>query len=286
MTSPIDRLFAAALYALPKKRISRVMGRLATRAMSEVALRSTIALYVRAFGVDLSDAVVPEGGFSTFDQLFTRALREGARPVRGGPECLVVPADGLVLGAGRVDLGSRLVIKGSPYTLRELLGDSNAEGFAGGRYAVIYLSPRDYHRVHAPSSGPVRTVEHVGGTLFPVNAIGMAAAPHLFARNERVVIVQESDLHGTVVTVLVGAFGVGRIGLRFDPGIMTNVGRAPTTKHYPREDAPRVERGDELGVFHLGSTVLVIVSPRAPMALAVSPGDTVRVGQVLATPLE
>lgn len=132
----------------------------------------------------------------------------------------------------------------------------------------------------------MRTLEHVGGTLFPVNAIGMAAAPRLFARNERVVIVQESDLHGAVVTVLVGALGVGRIGLPFDPEIMTNVGRAPTTKHYPREDAPRVERGQELGVFHLGSTVVVVVGPRVPMDLAVSPGETVRVGQVLATPLE
>jgi len=279
-----DRLIEGALYGLPKRRISRALGWLGARRLSEAAMRRAITLYVRAFGVDLSEAVVPSGGYRTFDAFFTRSLREGARPLNGAPDCLVVPADGLVLDTGRADRSSRLAIKGSHYMLGELLGNANAQGLAGGRFAVIYLAPGDYHRVHTPVSGRVRAVHHVGGTLFPVNAIGLAAAPRLFVRNERVVVFQESEVLGSVVTVLVGAFGVGRIGVSFDPTIMTNVGRAPITKHYPPEDAPYVQQGDELGVFHLGSTVIVVSNPRIPLALTVSPGDRVRVGQVLAKP--
>lgn len=282
MTHFVDRLIEGALHALPKKRISRCLGWLGARRLSEAAMRRAIILYVRAFGVDLSEAVVPSGGYRTFDAFFTRSLRDGARPLNGAPDRLVVPADGLVLDAGRVDRSSRLVIKGSHYALGELLGNTDAQGFAGGRFAVIYLAPSDYHRVHSPVSGRVRAVHHIGGTLFPVNAIGLAAAPRLFVRNERVVVFQESEVLGSVVTVLVGAFGVGRIGVSFDPTIMTNVGRAPITKQYPPADAPYMQQGDELGVFHLGSTVIVVTNPTVPMALAVTPGDRVRIGQVLA----
>lgn len=197
----------------------------------------------------------------------------------------MTPVDGRVLEVGRVDAHLRLAVKGTDYTLHELLGDdANAERLAGGRFAVIYLSPSDYHRVHAPASGTIRMVRHIAGTLYPVNPFGIAVAPRLFAQNERVVILQETELHGAVVTVLVGALGVGRIGLSFDTTVMTNVGRQPTTKHYPLADAPCVERGEELGVFHLGSTVIIITSPEMPVNLAVSAGDTVRVGAMLAVP--
>lgn len=277
------RVIERALRAVPKRRLSRALGWLAARELSRAALRRAIALYVRAFGVDLSDTVVPRGGFPTFDAFFTRSLREGARPLHDDPNSLVVPADGLVLGAGPVDASSRLLIKGSPYALGELVDDAAAGALAGGTFVVIYLAPRDYHRVHAPVAGRVSAVHHVGGTLFPVNALGLAVAPRLFARNERIAVVQEVEAFGPVVTVLVGAFGVGRISVSFDPAIMTNVGRTPTTTRYPAGSAPSLRQGDEIGVFHLGSTVIVLAGPRAPLRLAVSPGDRVRVGQLLAS---
>jgi phosphatidylserine decarboxylase len=274
-------LLALALRTLPKRRLSRVIGWLSSRRLSDFAMRQAIAAYVRAYRVDLSDAAVPPGGFRSFDAFFTRALRPSARPVSTEPNCLVVPADGVVLDAGVLQAGASLRIKRRRYSLREILSDEDAGKYAGGRFAVIYLAPGDYHRVHAPVSGRVRAVRHVGGTLFPVNAIGLALAPRLFASNERVAVFQETEALGPLVTVLVGALGVGRIGLSFDDSVMTGVG-PPATKHYLGATAPDMRRGDELGVFHLGSTVIVITGPDEDWDLAVSPGDRVRVGQVLA----
>jgi phosphatidylserine decarboxylase len=285
MKHQLKPLWGATLSAFPKRRASRVMGGLAARRVPRALLRRGIALYVRAFGVDLSEAVVPPGGFSTFDAFFTRSLRPGARPLCEAADSLLVPADGRVLDTGRVDVGSRLTIKGRDYTLVELLGSAIAQRFEGGCFAVIYLPPGDYHRVHAPTDGRVRDVQHIEGTLFPVNAIGLALAPRLFARNERVVVVQQGETCGYVATVLVGAFGVGRISLSFEPAILTNAGRVPTEKHYPAVDAPKLQRGDELGVFHLGSTVIVFTERDFPAKVAIAPGDAVRVGQVLARPL-
>lgn len=284
--NPVVRwLVAGAFCALPKRLLSRVLGRLAAHRFPGFLLRRAIALYVRAYGVDVGEAEVPAGGYPTFDAFFTRALRAGARPIHGGRNSVVVPADGLVLDVGGVDGGSRLVVKGRSHSLRELVGDATAGRLVGGCFVVIYLAPSDYHRVHAPVGGRVSTVHHVGGTLFPVNALGIAVTPRLFTRNERVVVVQEADAAGVVATVLVGALGVGRITTSFDPSVETGVGRTPTTKHYPEEDAPHVRRGEELGVFHMGSTVIVVAGPRIPWAIAVSAGDRVRVGQLLAGPV-
>ena len=125
-------------------------------------------------------------------------------------------------------------------------------------------------------------MRHVGGTLFPVNAFGVASYPRLFARNERVAVFQTTEAFGEVATILVGAIGVGRIGLAFDPSIMTNVGRGPTTQRYHAEHAPVLERGDELGTFHLGSTVVVMVGPETPLALEAAAGDRVKMGRAMA----
>src|SRR5262249_54242760 len=142
-------------------------------------------------------------------------------------------------------------------------------------------SPRDYHRVHAPVDGRVRTVRHVQGTLFPVNEIGLRHIPRLFARNERVVVEQASALHGPVTTVLVGAIGVGRISLAFDSELLTNNGRAHGESIYSAADAPELQRGDELGAFHLGSTVIVFTGPGSGLTLARRPGQRVRMGEAI-----
>jgi len=164
----------------------------------------------------------------------------------------------------------------------ELLGDAgDARAFDGGIFAVVYLSPRDYHRVHSPVAGPIRTVRHVGGTLFPVNDIGVRHVERLFARNERVAVVHESERHGAVATILVGAVGVGRITLSFEPDVITNRDRMPRTLRYG-DGGPRLARGEELGTFHLGSTVIVFAGASVPLTLTRRPGDAVRVGETLA----
>lgn len=288
MPSAATRVAAETLRLLPRKRLSRALGRIASLSaagavLPRAVLAQAIDLYVRAYDVDLSEAVVPPGGFRTFDEFFTRALVPGSRPIAGGEETLVSPADGLLEDAGPIERGAVLRVKGQAYEVGELLGDpADAKRFEGGRFAVIYLSPRDYHRVHAGVSGRVHTVRHVGGTLLPVNRFGVNNYPRLFARNERVAVFQDSERHGEVATILVGAIGVGRISVAFDPSVMTNVGRGPTTLRCPPASAPRLARGDELGTFHLGSTVVLLTGPIAgATSLCARPGDRVRVGEAL-----
>lgn len=284
MPSIATRVAARTLDWLPRKRLSRGLGGLASRATSPAVLRRAIDVYVRAYGVDLSEAVIPPGGFRSFDDFFTRELVPGSRPIEGGPEVLVSPADGKVEDLGEVTAGARIRVKGSDYSVGELLGDpADGARFEGGRFAIVYLSPRDYHRVHAPVAGPVHTARHVGGTLLPVNSFGVQNYPQLFARNERVAVFQQSEAHGEVATVMVGAVGVGRISMSFDPTIMTNVGRGPTTVRYGQSEAPHLERGSELGMFHLGSTAIVFTTADHPVTLAVGAGDVVRMGATLAT---
>jgi phosphatidylserine decarboxylase len=245
-------------------------------------LRLAVQAYCRAYGVDLDDYEVPERGFTTFDAFFTRDLKPGRRPLDPEPDALLSPADGRLEDAGPIEVGSKLRIKGRTYSVGELLSDRWAASlYAGGQFAVVYLSPRDYHKVHAPVDGRVRMVRHVRGTLFPVNAVGLRHIPRLFARNERVVVEQASALHGPVTTVLVGAIGVGRITLAFEPDIVTNDKRRFGERIYPGQDGPLLQRGGELGTFHLGSTVIVFTGPGSGLSLAYRPGQAVRMGEAL-----
>ena len=200
--------------------------------------------YCRAYGVDLSECEVPPRGFETFDAFFTRRLRTGARAIDRDPRTIVSPADGSVEDIGVIEPGATFLVKGRRYDVAELLGDAGAGvEFEGGSFAVIYLSPRDYHRVHAPVEGPVTALRHVAGTLFPVNAFGVTHVPNLLARNERVVVHQRNEVHGRVMTVLVGAVGVGRISVSFDDSVMTNDGRAVGLRVYGDAPATRSRRG-------------------------------------------
>jgi phosphatidylserine decarboxylase len=277
-----SRFAATSLKVLPRKGLSRALGRIARVAAPQPVMRAFMQAYCRAYRVDLSECEIPSAGFGSFDEFFTRRLKPGARPLDLDPTAVLSPSDGLIADAGPIDLSCSLKVKGRAYSVAELLGDDRAASlYAGGSFAVIYLSPRDYHRVHAPVDGRVRSVRHVPGTLFPVNDIGLAHIPKLFARNERVVVDQESDLHGPVSTVLVGAIGVGRITLSFNHDVITNDGRSFGEKVYAATDAPRLTRGDELGAFHLGSTVIVFTSPAAGLVLTHRAGESLRCGEAL-----
>ena len=276
------RVAATSLSALPRKRLSRMLGRLARTAGPDAVLRAAMRVYCRAYRVDLEDYEVPSEGFATFDEFFTRRLKPGVRPLDPNLDAVLSPADGRIEDFGTIERGATFLVKGQTYDVGELLGDPAAgTAYEGGSCAIVYLSPRDYHRVHAPVSGPVTAVRHVPGTLFPVNAIGLEHVPKLFARNERVAIHQQSERHGGVATIMVGAIGVGRITVSFDPSVVTNDGREPGLRTY-ESDAPYLERGDELGVFHLGSTAIVLVPPSVPLSFGDLTGNHVRMGDAIA----
>jgi phosphatidylserine decarboxylase len=162
----------------------------------------------------------------------------------------------------------------------ELLGsETEAAAFAGGAFFIVYLSPRDYHRVHAPVDGRVLRARHVDGTLYPVNSLGLKYVAKLFARNERVVTVQGSR-YGAVATVMVGAIGVGRITMSYDGRFLTNRGEVSAPVDYGAE-GPAMPRGGELGRFHLGSTAIVLLGPGHDYHFMVDAGTQVRLGQAL-----
>jgi phosphatidylserine decarboxylase len=245
-------------------------------------LDAAVAGFVRAYDVDMNEVDFPPGGFRTFDDFFTRRLVEGARPLDPDPLGLLSPADGRIEDLGSISAEGELIVKGQPYTAAALLGDSeSAKAYEGGNYFIVYLSPRDYHRVHAPTCGSVQWMRYVPGDLFPVNRIGTDFIPQLFARNERLAIVQESVVHGTVTTIMVGAIGVGRISLSFDD-VQTNRGDTPGLRSYAASPIPR-DKGEELGVFHMGSTAIVMTPPDCSLEVRVQAGAPVRMGELIAT---
>lgn len=273
------RLAAAALHVMPRKSVSRAVGGLSRLAPGDAALAQAIDAFSRTYDVDMGEAEVPEGGFRTFNDFFTRSLRPGARTIDPDPDVLVSPADGKLEDFGPVESGGSFQIKGRSYDAADLLGGAAlSERYEGGSYFIVYLSPRDYHRVHAPVTGPVGHLRYVPGTLFPVNRIGTDFVDRVFSRNERVGVTQRSDRFGDVTTVLVGAIGVGRIGLAFD-ALLSNDGADAVDRSL---SGPDLARGEELGRFNLGSTVIVFV-PRGVSLRFVPPrGAHVRMGAALA----
>jgi phosphatidylserine decarboxylase len=279
---PVASLVAAtSLRALPRKRLSRLLGQVARVQAPAAVLRAAVQTYCRVYDVDLSEYEVPPEGFESFDTFFTRGLKPGARPIDRDPDVLLSPADGRIDDIGVIEANATFEVKGRPYAVADLLGDAGIGAeLEGGQFAVIYLSPRDYHRVHAPVDGPVAALRHIPGTLFPVNSIGVEHVPRLLARNERVAVHQRSPSHGRVTTVMVGAIGVGRISVSFDDSVVTNDGRPSGLRVYG-DAPPFLGRGDELGVFHLGSTVVLLLGPGTPAQWLTSAGSIVRMGQAI-----
>lgn len=264
--------YAAAqlIRVLPRTQITRAVGRLCEAELPPVVSDAVVGVYARAYKVAMDESARPEGAFESFDAFFTRRLRAGARPECADASAVVSPSDGQIVALGGVTAGGRLQIKGQAYRVAELVGDeAEAARYEGGQFAVVYLSPRDYHRVHAPAAGKVTLVRSMPGELYPVNSIGERHVPSLFSRNRRVAIVIDTPASGRVTVVMVGAMIVGRIT------VMAVEGRDVPLGTHRIEPALEVERGDEIGVFHLGSTAVLFVEKGA------SPPWTVGLGRVL-----
>lgn len=238
--------------------LSRGMARLADLRLPRPVLRRLIEGYIRLYDVDMSQVAEPIDAFETFNAFFTRRLKDGARPVAGGDDVIVSPADSFQASAGSIPANARLEqIKGRTYSVDALLGSlEDAAPFRKGSHATLYLSPALYHRVHSPVDGRIRSWRYIPGKLYPVNQLAVRQVDQLFAVNERVVVLIDSDHFGPVAVVLVGAANVGRISLAF-ADLMTNTGGAP--QHVVPEWPIPIRRGDELGAFNLGSTVVLLV---------------------------
>lgn len=233
------------------------MGKLADHEWSEPLGRAVVGLYSRAYDIDTHECQKNDG-WRSFDEFFTRELKDGTRPLEGDDRVIVSPADGRVESMGPISSSSTFVVKGRPYRVEELVGDATeARRYIGGAGCVVYLSPRDYHRVHSPVRGSITEIRSLPGDYFPVNQIGLRHVKDLFARNRRVAICIDTPDLGRVTVVMVAAIVVGRITVT---GVDAH--DVPLGLHRP---SPPIEvmRGGEIGVFHLGSTAVVFVEPNA-----------------------
>ena len=247
------------LYFLPHHAISRLIFR-ATRIRSPL-VTPVIRWFVGRYRVELDDAENPDPqSYPTFNEFFTRSLKPGARPIADAPEAIACPVDGTVSAIGPLDDARVLQAKGRDYSLVELLGgEGNAAPYRNGHFATLYLSPRDYHRIHMSVGGTLTRMTYVPGRLFSVAPHTVETIPRLFARNERVVAHFDTDL-GPMAVVLVGAINVAAIETVWAGLITPPAGKTIREAEYPDqgENAVRLERGAELGRFNMGSTVILI----------------------------
>ena len=276
-----DRLFVGLQYLLPQHLLSALMYRFAR--LRWPPLKSfLIRTFARHFQVNMAEAREPDlGAYDSFNAFFTRALQPGARPLPTDPAALACPADGALSQHGAISADRLFQAKGLDYALDELVGDPDwARRFVGGSFATIYLSPRDYHRVHMPATGRLREMIHVPGRLFSVNRATARLVPHLFARNERVVCLFEGEA-GPFALILVGAIFVGGMETVW-AGEVTPARGQPPRRHYGDEDPVDLARGAEMGRFNMGSTVILLFPPRAVTWDGdLAPGVALRMGQAL-----
>lgn len=238
--------------------------------------------FARAVGANLAEAELELTEYASFGDFFARRLQHGARTVDPARDAIISPCDGVVAASGASTHGTLVQAKGRDYTIAELVADDElAARLEGGDYVTIYLSPKDYHRVHAPVRGHLVSYDYLPGALWPVNPRVAAQRDRLLSRNERVVIRLNAGELGHVAVVMVGASGVGNIALAHGPDSATL--RATSERRRVALDGIAVERGDELGAFRLGSTVVMLFEPGKVALDDLVESHVVRFGRRLGT---
>jgi phosphatidylserine decarboxylase len=280
------RATLALLQRLPQAGLSRSLGQLADIRLPRALRRAVLGGFAKAVGIDVGEAERPITEYESLNAFFVRRLRDGVRAWPGDEAGIASPVDGVIGQRGAIRGGRLIQAKGRHYTAADLLADDDeAARYDGGSFITIYLSPRHYHRIHAPCGGGIASAVHLPGALLPVNEPAVLHVPDLFPRNERVACYIDGAA-GRVAVVAVGAYNVGRISTAFDaewagPGgsVANRRGAAPERRVY---DPPvSVSQGDEIMAFHLGSTIVLLLEPGSALA-APEPGTEVRLGHVIA----
>ena len=280
---PSDYVKAWPQYLLPTHALSRVMHAL-TRSSNPLMRRWFMRWFVKQYRVDMSLAQEPNlDSYANFNDFFTRALRPEVRPVVSDEKAIACPVDGVVSQAGPIRDGRIFQAKGQDYSLLQLLGGDEqwAKKLTDGSFATLYLSPRDYHRIHMPLTGKLTAMSHVPGRLFSVNAATARVIPGLFARNERVITYFDTEA-GPMAMVLVGAIFVASIETVWAGEITPPAGKQVRHWDYQGNDAREFARGEEMGRFNMGSTVIALFGRDAMQwADSITPGAPVQMGQHL-----
>lgn len=286
MNDLLEKLFALLQLILPHHLLSRLVGYLA-RSEVPFVKNNFIKVFLNRFDINMSEAAQEDPyAYDNFNAFFTRALKDGVRPIDADAHSIVSPADGAISQLGPILGSDVLQAKGRHYSLYELLGGDSALAaeFTNGSFATVYLSPKDYHRVHMPFTGTLREMIYVPGRLFSVNQATTRQIADLFARNERAVCVFDTE-HGPMVVILVGAMIVAGIETVFS-GPVTPLARSVQRTRYALDNnGPIVlNKGDELGRFYLGSTaILLFPEGKASFNPSLAADSPVRMGEKLGT---
>lgn len=281
----LDQLRNLPQHLLPQRLLTRICHRL-TRVRTPWFKNLLIRQFIEHFQVDMSEALEPDPSrYADFNHFFTRALRRDVRPLAGGDRDLCCPVDGAVSQLGSIQDGRLFQAKGKSFSLLTLLGgdEARAHPFSGGSFATLYLSPRDYHRIHMPLLGVLREMVHIPGRLFSVSPLTTRMVPDLFGRNERVAAVFATPA-GPMAMVMVGAINVASIETVWSGTVTPPLGTRIERWVYPETGAGSVhlEKGEEMGRFNMGSTVIVLFAAGAVRWDAAIAADVrVRMGQKL-----
>ncbi len=273
-----DYLKSGSLYFLPHHAISRIVYKL-TRFESSFVPKS-IALFSNAFGVNLEDAIHPEPAhYKTFNEFFTRQLKPELRPL--ATTQLVSPVDGTISQFGTIQNGLLIQAKGVNYSLNSLLGDNNEQTkqFEGGEFITIYLSPKDYHRIHMPCTGTLQEQVHVPGRLFSVAKHTVNTIKGIFSRNERVVASFNTN-YGPMAMILVGAINVAAIETVWSGLVIPPKGKKISKKSFEDQEII-IKKGDEMGRFNMGSTVILVFTKDAPKLTELHADQSLKMGEPL-----
>ena len=278
MSAFSDQAYITLLRLLPKSTVSSLVGRLARVGAPVSMHQAALRMFIKSYGIDVSEVDGEVTDFATFADFFSRPLKPGMRPIDASPDALVSPVDGRVSQVGSLDGEGMLVqAKGITFPAAQLLGDEKrAQEFLNGEFVTLYLSPRDYHRFHSPIAGQIEGYTYLPGKCWPVNASAVRTIDALYAVNERLVT-WLSTPRGLVAFVAVGATCVARIRAAYDD-VVTNTGGARASVQYP---SPKpCAKGDLLGAFELGSTVIALF-PKGTVAWDsnLQPGVFVRCGE-------
>ncbi len=267
---------------LPKGFISRVFGYISLIPLPERIMDKIISWYSGKYGVNLSEAEVPPDGYTNLNTFFTRKLKEGSRLIDDDKHSVVASTDSRVDQFGDLSSDAILQAKGVEYSLRDLIPSIEAERFVNGKFITLYLSPGDYHRIHSPVSGRIKGFFNIPGKLYTVQEFMVRGLKGLFAINERLITYIDTP-YGSVAVCKIGAINVGKISLSYDHAVTNRFFRSKNEKIYAEDKKPEVRKGDEIGIFNLGSTVILLFEKGMVEFSDLKFGQKVRVGEKIGT---
>ncbi|HON16259.1 MAG TPA: archaetidylserine decarboxylase [Spirochaetota bacterium] len=267
---------------IPKSFLSRIFGVIALCPLPSPVMKAVIKWYCKKFAANIEEAVIPEKGFRNLNEFFTRKLKEGVRPIDNQKNSVVATTDSRVDQFGDITEDKILQAKGISYSVRDLIPSIKSEKFIGGKFITLYLSPGDYHRIHSPVDGKITGFYKIPGKLFSVQDFMVKNLPDLFAINERLITYISTPV-GEVAVCKIGAMNVGKISLSYDNAVTNRAFDSKEEKIYGKDEYKPIKKGDEIGIFNLGSTVIILFEKNMIKFEDLPIGSKVKMGEKIGT---